>query len=247
MRCACSKKDLVSAGMKTLSVDVWSDIACPWCYVGKRRLEAALARFPHRDAVKVVWRAFELDPTAPRVRDKNVSYIERLAKKYGSSVAEAEGMIRRMTDVAAADGLTFHFERVQSGNTFDAHRVLHLAADRGVQDAVKERFLRAYMTEGEPIGEPDALVRLASEAGLDRDEVRRVLEGDRYAREVRDDEEEARQNGIRGVPFFVIGGRYAVSGAQTADVLLDALTRGWDREAESRLAEGAVCGPDGCA
>ena len=223
--------------MKTLSVDVWSDIACPWCYVGKRRLEAALARFSHRDAVKVAWRAFELDPTAPRVRDRSVSYIQRLARKYGSSTAEAEGMIRRMTDVAAGDGLAFHFDRVQSGNTFDAHRVLHLAAVRGVGDATKERFLRAYMTEGEPIGEPEVLARLAGEVGLDREEVRDVLAGDRYASDVRADEEDARTIGVTGVPFFVIGGRYAVSGAQTADVLLDALTRGWDREAESQLAE----------
>ena len=223
--------------MKTLSVDVWSDIACPWCYVGKRRLEAALARFPHRDAVKVAWRAFELDPTAPRVRDRSVSYIQRLARKYGSSKAEAEGMIRRMTDVAAGDGLAFHFDRVQSGNTFDAHRVLHLAAARGVGGATKERFLRAYMTEGEPIGEPEVLARLAGEVGLDREEVRDVLAGDRYASDVRADEEDARKIGVTGVPFFVIGGRYAVSGAQTADVLLDALTRAWDREAESQLAE----------
>src|SRR5690348_3186176 len=118
--------------MKKLTVEIWSDIACPWCYVGKRRLEAALAQFPHRDAVEVVWRAFELDPSAPRTRDASVSYAGRLAAKYGAQVAQAEGMIRRMTDVAAADGLDFHFERIRPGNTFDAHRLLHLAHERGV-------------------------------------------------------------------------------------------------------------------
>jgi predicted DsbA family dithiol-disulfide isomerase len=232
--------------MKRLEVDVWSDIACPWCYVGKRRLEAAIARFPSGGAVDVVWRAFELDPSAPRVRDSSVSYAERLAKKYGTGVAEAKGMLQRMTDVAAGDGLDFHFERIQSGNTFDAHRVLHLAHDRGVQDAVKERFLRGYMTEGEPIGEPEALVRLAGEAKLDPEEVRAVLAGDAYGSDVRADEEQARAAGISGVPFFVFGGRYAVSGAQSADVLLGALKQAWAEKAESPIAEGAVCGPDGC-
>jgi predicted DsbA family dithiol-disulfide isomerase len=247
MRCASRQKDLLSAAMRSLSVDVWSDIACPWCYVGKRRLEAALERFLHRDAVKIVWRAFELDPAAPRVRDRTVSYIERLANKYRTSTAEAEGMIRRMTDVAAGDGLDFHFDRVQAGNTFDAHRVLHLAAERGLQDATKERFLRAYMTEGEPIGEPEALVRLAGEAGLDPDEVRRLLASDAFAGAVRADEEDARKIGITGVPFFVFGGRHAVSGAQSADVLLDGLVRAWDRGGDVDHAEGAACGPEGCA
>jgi predicted DsbA family dithiol-disulfide isomerase len=232
--------------MKRLQVEVWSDIACPWCYVGKRRLEAALARFPHAANVDVVWRAFELDPGAPRVRDRSTSYAERLAKKYGKSPEQAQLMLDRMTEVAACDGLEFHFERAQSGNTFDAHRVLHLAHERGVQDAVKERFLRAYMTEGEPIGEPETLVRLAGEAGLDAEEVRAALAGDAYAREVRADEEKARAADIHGVPFFVFAQRYAVSGAQTPDVLLDALTQAWGPADEVSAAEGATCGPDGC-
>ncbi len=231
---------------KRLQVEVWSDIACPWCYVGKRRFEAALARFPHAASVDVVWRAFELDPSAPRVRDRSVSYAERLGKKYGKSPQQAQLMLDRMTEVAAADGLEFHFERAQSGNTFDAHRVLHLAHERGVQGAVKERFLRAYMTEGEPIGEPETLVRLGAEAGLDAGEVRSVLAGDTYAREVRSDEEQARSAGINGVPFFVFARRYAVSGAQTPDVLLEALTQAWGAAAEPSFAEGATCGPDGC-
>ncbi|WP_437757774.1 DsbA family oxidoreductase [Sorangium sp. So ce1389] len=236
--------------MKKLRVDVWSDIACPWCYVGKRRLEAALARFPHRDSVEVVWRAFELDPSAKRVLEPPVPYAERLAKKYGASVARAEAMIRQMTDVAAADGLDFHFEKVRPGNTFDAHRVLHLAAERGAQDAVKERLLRAYMTEGEAIGDPEVLARLAGEAGLDPDEVRAALEGDAYAREVRADEAEARAIGITGVPFFAFGGRYGASGAQPAEQLLHVLQKAWDEaaaEPEQAFAEGAACGPDGCA
>ena len=232
--------------MKRLQVEVWSDIACPWCYIGKRRLEAAIARFPHGAAVDVVWRAFELDPSAPRVRDRSVSYADRLAKKYGMPAAQAKLALERMTATAAGDGLEFHFERVQSGNTFDAHRVLHLALERGLQNAVKERFLRAYMTEGEPIGEPETLMRLASEAGLGAAEVRVVLTSDAYGAEVRADEEKARAAGITGVPFFVLGGRYAVSGAQSADVLLEALAQAWAAKVEAPAGEGAVCGPDGC-
>lgn len=245
-RTSCSQSTVEP--MKKLRIDVWSDIACPWCHVGKRRLEGALARFPHRDAVEVVWRAFELDPTAPRVIDLSVSYAARLAKKYGSSVADAEGMIERMTDVARRDGLDFHFERIRPGNTFDAHRVLHLAAERGRQDAVKERFFRAYLSEGEAIGEPEVLVRLAAEAGLDPDEVRSTLASDAHASDVRAEEDEARELGIRGVPFFVLGGRYAVSGAQPEDLLLRALAQAWSEleDEPPAIEEGAACGPEGC-
>jgi predicted DsbA family dithiol-disulfide isomerase len=234
--------------MNKLAVDVWSDIACPWCYIGKRRLEAALARFPQRDAIAVTWRAFELDPSAPRERDRGVSYAERLAKKYGSAVKDAQARLASMTEVARADGLDFRFDRVRSGNTFDAHRVLHLAGERGVQDAVKERFLLGYMTEGAPIGDPETLVRLAAQAGLDAGEVHEALTSGAYVAEVRADEDEAHRLGIHGVPFFVIGGRYAVEGAQPADLILGALTRAWtDLEAKPvTFAEGAVCGPEGC-
>jgi predicted DsbA family dithiol-disulfide isomerase len=231
-----------------LRVDIWSDIACPWCYVGKRHLEAAVERFPHRDEVEIVWHAFELNPSAPREMVETSSYAERLARKYGSSVPEAERRIAHMTELAKADGLSFRFDRIRPGNTFDAHRVLHMALEHGVQDAVKERFLRAYMTEGEAIGQPEVLVRLAAEAGLDPEEVRSQLADGGYANEVREDEEQAREIGIDGVPFFVLGGKYAVSGAQPADLLLQALHQAWnDRETEpAALAEGAACGPDGC-
>ena len=235
--------------MKKLRIDVWSDIVCPWCYVGKRRLEAALAQFPHRDGVEVVWRAFELDPSAPAVRDHGVSYAERLARKYATTVDHAQKMIQRMTEVAAADGLDFRFDRIRPGRTFDAHRLLHLAAERGLQDALKERLLRAYMTEGAAIGDRETLVKLASEVGLDPGEAEGVLATDAYSAEVRSEEDEARDLGVTGVPFFVIGGRYGVSGAQPAELLLRAVTAAWNELSEpaAPLAEGAACGPDGCA
>jgi predicted DsbA family dithiol-disulfide isomerase len=239
--------------MAKLRIDIWSDIACPWCYVGKRRLEQALTRFAHKDEVEIVWRAFELDPRAPRVRDPAQSYAERLAGKYGTTAPQAQGMIDRMVDTAAQDGLSLRFDHIRSGNTFDAHRLLHLAHERGKQDELKERFLRAYLTEGQAIGEPEVLRPLAREVGLDGAEVDAVLDGDRYSAEVRQDEAIARELQISGVPFFVMAGRLGVSGAQTADVLLGALDRAWSelvvpgaQTGNETFAEGAACGPDGC-
>jgi predicted DsbA family dithiol-disulfide isomerase len=236
--------------MNALRLDIWSDIVCPWCYIGKRRLEAALALFTHRDAIELVWRAFELDAGAPQASGTGSSYAERLAKKYNTSIAQAETQLRRMTDLAAAEGLDFRFDRIKPGNTFDAHRVLHFAATRGVQNAVKERLLRGYMTEGEAIGDPGVVARLAGEAGLEPDEVHAVLACDDYARDVRADEQEARELGVTGVPFFVFGRNYAVSGAQPAEVHLRALEQAWRELAaaggEPVVVEGAMCGPDGC-
>lgn len=231
-----------------LQVEVWSDIACPWCYVGKRRLEAALATFPHAAEVDVVWRAFELDPSAPRVQPESTSYPDRLAKKYRSTSEQAQVMIDRMVATAAQDGLELRFDRIRPGNTFDAHRVIHLAGEHGQRDAMKERCLRAYLTEGEAIGDVDVLERLAVEVGLDRAEVAALLAGDRFAAEVRAEEREARELGISGVPFFVIGRRLGVSGAQPAAVLHGALTQGWSERVDIEpIGEGAACGPDGCA
>lgn len=217
-----------------LTVDIWSDVVCPWCYLGKRRFEAALERFAHRDDVTVRWHSFELDPDAPQSNDEPAA--ERLARKYGMTVEEAEAKHAQMTEMGAAEGLEFRYDLSRSGNTFDAHRLIQLAGEHGLQDAVKERLLRAYFTEGEPIGDPDRLVALVAEAGLDADEARAVLDGDAYAGAVREDEQIARQIGIHGVPFFVLGRRFGVSGAQPADALLDALERAWDESARGAAA-----------
>jgi predicted DsbA family dithiol-disulfide isomerase len=233
--------------VEKLRIDVWSDIACPWCYIGKRHLEQALDKFAHKENVEIVWRAFELDPSAPRVRDSSQTYAERLARKYGTQPQEAQRRIDQMVGVAAKDGLEFRFDHIKPGNTFDAHRLLHLAHERGIQDAVKERMLRAYMTEGQAIGDPAVLLGLAREAGLDEQEARDVLDSDRYTAEVRADEALARELGISGVPFFVLTGRLGISGAQPADVLLGALDRAWAELAKpDEFARAAVCGPDGC-
>lgn len=208
-----------------MQVEIWSDVVCPWCAIGKRRFEAALARFEHRDEVTVRWRSFELDPTAPREREGTL--VEHLAAKYGTAPAQAQEMITRMTGTAAEAGWEFHLEHARGGNTVDAHRLIHLAAERGVQDAVKERLLRAYLTEGERIGDPATLARVVAEAGLDEAEAAEVLASDRYLDAVRADEAQARAYGITGVPFFVVDAAYGVSGAQPADALLDVLRTAW--------------------
>jgi predicted DsbA family dithiol-disulfide isomerase len=208
-----------------VQVEVWSDVVCPWCYLGKRRLESALGRFAHRDDVDVVWRSFELDPAAPRRRE--VSAAEHLASKYGMSAEQVASSWARLTALAEAEGLEYHLDRTQGGSSLDAHRLIHLGAERGIQDEVKERLLRAYFSEGAPIGEPEVLERLAIDAGLPAAEVAEVLASDRFAADVREDERRARLLGIQGVPFFAIDERYGISGAQSADVLLQALEAAW--------------------
>jgi predicted DsbA family dithiol-disulfide isomerase len=201
-----------------MQVEVWSDIVCPWCYIGKRRFERALEGFEHADEVEVVWKSFELDPSAPAHRGAT---LEHLARKYGISVDDARQMHERMEGVAAELGLEYHLEETQGGNTFDAHRLLHLAKERGVQDAMKERLMYAYFTDREPVGDREVLARLGEEVGLE--DAASVLASDAYAAAVREDEREARLFGISAVPFFVIDRYYAVEGAQPPEVLLSAL------------------------
>jgi predicted DsbA family dithiol-disulfide isomerase len=215
-----------------MQVEIWSDIACPCCYVGKRRFESALAQFDRRDEVVVTWRSFELDPEAPPERPGERA--AHLASKYGVSLEEARGMEQRMSEMAAGEGLQFRFDIARSGNTFDAHRVLHLAAERGVQDAVTDRLMRAYQSEGELMSDHAALARLAAEAGLDAGEVRAMLASDDYADAVREDEATAHGFGISAVPFFVVDRQFGAPGAQPPEVLLDLLQRGW--EARSRAS-----------
>jgi predicted DsbA family dithiol-disulfide isomerase len=220
-----------------LTVEIWSDVVCPWCYIGKRRFEAALEAFEHRDEVTVMWRSFELDPAAPSAVEGTAT--ERLAAKYGMSIERAEGLHRDMTERAAAEGLEFRFDLAQSGNTFDAHRLIHLAATYGHQAAAKERLMRAYFTEGAAISDPETLIGLMAEAGVDAGEARDVLLTDRFAEDVREDEQLAGQLGIQGVPFFVLDRRFGVSGAQPPEALVQALERAWG-EAVSGGSRGAA-------
>ena len=228
-----------------MHVEIWSDIACPWCSIGKRRFEAALAGFEHRDAVTVTWRSFELDPGAPAEREGELA--AHLASKYGSSVEQARARQAQLAEVAAAEGLDFRFDVARGGNTFDAHRLAHLAAAHGLQDAMEERLMRAYLGEGELMSDHAALARLAGEVGLPAGEVDELLAGDRFAAEVRDDERTGASLGITGVPFFVVDRAFGASGAQPPETLRGLLEHAWEaRPAVEVVAAGESCGIDGC-
>jgi predicted DsbA family dithiol-disulfide isomerase len=227
-----------------MKVEVWSDVVCPWCYIGKRRLEAALAQFEHADEVEVVWRSYELNPRAQPVSEG--LYVERLARKYNVTIEQALAMNERVARIAEDEGLHYRFDIARPGNTLDAHRVIHLAAEHGLQDAMKERLLAAYQCEGEAIGDRAVLVRQAATVGLDSDEVAVMLESDRFVDEVRADEAAAEELAITGVPFFVMGRKAAVPGAQDVDTMLLVLERAWAKLEAARVAEADACGPDGC-
>ena len=209
-----------------MHIDIWSDVVCPWCYLGKRRIERALEDFEHRGEESIAHRSFQLDPSKPR--HVTTSRRQMLMAKYHLAEDQVRAMDEKMERTAAADGLTYRLaEEGLTGNTFDAHRVLHLAKARGRENDVLDRLYRAYFSEQRSLFDTNSLVTLADEAGLDADEARRVLEGDAYAQEVAADLSEARMLGISGVPFFVIDDRYGVSGAQPVAVFRQALAHAW--------------------
>lgn len=227
-----------------MKIEVWSDVVCPWCYIGKRRLEAALAQFPQRDEVEVTYRSFELDPKAPVALD--ISLEEMLAQKYGMTAAQARQAQQRVVDTAAGEGITMRFDRAKTGNTFDAHRVIHHAREAGLDGAMKERLLAAYFTDGRAISDRDDLARLAGEVGLDEAAVRAMLDTDAHTTDVRDEERRAHAYGAGGVPFFVIDERYGVSGAQPTETLLQVLNKVQEERAPA-VEAGPACDDDGCA
>ncbi|MFD7508434.1 DsbA family oxidoreductase [Streptomyces sp. NPDC059853] len=214
-----------------MRIDVWSDVVCPWCFIGKRRLESALARYEHVGEVEVRWHSFQLDPTHPAgLREPTAAMLVR---KKGLAPEQVREMQQRVTELAAAEGLRYDLDRSISVNTLDAHRLLQLADRGGLGGAAHERLLTAHLCEGETVDDLDTLVRLGVEAGLDEAETRRALESGAYADEVAADVAEARRIGVSGVPFFVLDGTYGVSGAQPVDTFLHAL----------RTAAGAAPGP----
>ncbi|MGA4842748.1 DsbA family oxidoreductase [Streptomyces sp. G45] len=233
-----------------MRVEIWSDIACPWCYVGKARFERALASFPHRDSVEVVHRSFELDPD--RAKGDTTPVITMLTRKYGMSEAQAEAAEDGVGAQAGAEGLEYRTRGRDHGNTFDMHRLLHFAKAEGRQDELIGLLYRANFAEEESVFDSDdRLVALAAEAGLDADAARAVLaDPTAYADDVRADEREAAELGANGVPFFVLDRTYGVSGAQPAEVFEQALTQAWGNRSPLTVlsADGAdACGPDGCA
>jgi predicted DsbA family dithiol-disulfide isomerase len=218
-----------------MKIEIWSDVVCPWCYIGKRRFENALAAFEHRDKVEVTYRSFQLDPNAPKKFEGSID--EWLADSKGIRVEQSVALHARLAEMGKAEGLDYRFDKVKYGNTFDAHRLIHFAAHHGKQAEMKDRLQRAYFSEGALISDLDTLVGLAKEVGLDADEARSALVTDAHASEVRADIRRAHDIGVSGVPFFLIDEQYGVSGAQPTELFAQALRQIWD---ETHQAAGII-------
>ena len=238
-----------------MKIDIWSDIACPWCYIGKRRFEAALARFPHRDEVEVRWRSFQLDPSLPDHFDG--TEVEYLSERKGIDPAQLAGMLEQVTSQAAGEGLSYDYDSLVVANSFSAHRLIHLARAEGgnaAADAAKEALLSAHFEKGRDIGSADTLAEIGGSIGVDPERVRSMLAGGEFTEDVQADIAQARSLGISGVPFFVLDDKYGISGAQPTDLFSSALEQAWQEShplvnltpAAAGSADGPACGPDGC-
>lgn len=231
-----------------MKIEIWSDVACPWCYIGKRRFEAALEEFPHRDSVEVTWRSFQLDPTLPEHYDG--SELRYLSTRKGLAPRQVTQMFEHVAEQGAGVGLNYRFDKVVVANSFTAHRLLHLAAAHGLQDAAKERLLSDHFEHGRDIGSQAYLTELGTDLGLGRPEIDELFRTDKYADEVRADIDEARALGISGVPFFVLDRKFGLSGAQPKETFTAALNQAWQDTNPLVLVNsgdaGEACGPDGC-
>jgi predicted DsbA family dithiol-disulfide isomerase len=234
-----------------MKIEIWSDVACPWCYIGKRRFETALAAFPHRESVEVTWRSYQLDPTVPDHYDG--TELDYLSTRKGMAPEQVAQMFEHVAAQAKAEGLNYRFDDVVVANSFTAHRLIHLAAAHGRQDAAKERLLSDHFEHGKDIGNQDYLTSLGLDLGIDAGEVAELFSTDKYAADVRHDFEEGRALGINGVPFFVIDRKFGLSGAQPAETFTAALEQAWQDSNPLVLVNttgdgaGEVCGPDGCS
>lgn len=226
-----------------MTVEIWSDVMCPFCYIGKRRFEQALGQFEHAGRVNIQWKSFQLDPSLKTEPNKNVT--EHLAEKKGWTLAYAKDMNQHVTGMAKEVGLDYHFDKAVVANSFKAHRLSHLAGEQGLGDAMEERLFKAYFTEGRNIDDNATLAELGTGIGLDASSVSEVLNSDRYADEVNNDIAEAQMVGVRGVPFFVINRKYAVSGAQASETFLGALNKAWSEQEPTQEVNGQSCDVDG--
>lgn len=234
-----------------MKVEIWSDVMCPFCYIGKRKFEKALNEFPHQEHIQVSWKSFQLDPTT--VTDPSLNTIDHLAAKKGWSKDQAREATEHVSRIAKQIGITFDYEKAVVANSFDAHRLSHLAKKYGRQNELEEKLFAAYFTEGKNTADHDTLVQIAAEIGLDKTEVNALLKSDLYADQVKEDIDQAQQIGVRGVPFFVLDHKYAISGAQEPATFLQALTRAYEEhQKETPLQQvntdgsADACGPDGC-
>jgi predicted DsbA family dithiol-disulfide isomerase len=235
--------------MNKMKIEIWSDIVCPFCYIGKRKFENALDQFAHKNEVQVEWKSFQLNPEMQT--DKNKNIYQYLAERKGWSVEQSRNIHEQMARTAKEVGLNYNFDKAVPANTFNAHRLIHLAAKYDLQNEAEERLFSAYFTEGKNIDDKEILERLGIRIGLPEEEIRNILETDAYAYEVTMDEAEAQQLGVRGVPFFVIDSKYAVSGAQPSETFLKALQHAWKEYEKEKIissvntADGATCSKDG--
>lgn len=208
-----------------LKVQIWSDIMCPFCYIGKRRIEEALSQFDHKEAVEIEWKSFELDATFIPSTDDNLA--EHLAEKYRKDTDWAQNMLDNMTENAKTAGLDFHFEKAVLANSHNAHRLLHLAKKHNLANELKELLFKAYLTDGQDLNNLDTLNELGIEIGLEAEAIAQVLHSDTYSKEVKQDIQQANAIGVQGVPFFVFDNKYAISGAQPATAFLQTLEKVW--------------------
>jgi predicted DsbA family dithiol-disulfide isomerase len=234
-----------------MKVEIWSDIMCPFCYIGKRHYESALSMFEGRNQVEIEWHSFQLDPTIPKSNPSKENVYQYLADKKGITYEQSAKMHERVIEMARNAGLDYRFDKAIVANSFDAHRVIQLAKTRGLGDAVEERLFLAYFTEGKDFGDHATLVSIGKEIGLPEEEIKSALVSELYAEKVERDIQEAAEIGVQGVPFFVFDRKYAVSGAQPPEYFLQALNQSFDEwekaNPDTKLApaEGAVCSPDG--
>jgi predicted DsbA family dithiol-disulfide isomerase len=234
-----------------MRIEIWSDVACPWCYIGKRRFETALADFAHRDSVEVQWRSYQLDPGLPEHYEG--TELDYLSTRKGMARAQVSEMFEHVAEQARGEGLAYRFDDVVVANSFTAHRLIHLAAAHGKQDAAKERLLSDHFEHGKDIGSREYLTSLTRELGIDADEAAELFTSDKYAAEVRHDFAEGRALGVSGVPFFVIDRKFGLSGAQPAATFARALDQAWQESHPLQMAgaatldDGQACGPEGCS
>lgn len=236
-----------------MKIEIWSDIACPFCYIGKRKLEDALVGFPQKEQVDIEFKSYQLDPNAPLYSGQD--FYENMAVKFGS-VEQAKQMTANITEQAKAVGLDFRFDTMKPTNTFDAHRLTKFAKEHGKDTVVSEKLLHANFTDSKDVGDKETLADIAAEVGLNKEEALAVLEDKQaYAKEVHADIEEAKQLGITGVPYFIFNRKYAISGAQPTETFAQALNKVWEEEKSNTTFENlatnnesdAACGADGCA
>jgi protein disulfide-isomerase len=231
-----------------MKVDIWSDVRCPFCYIGKRKFEMALEKFPHKDGVKVEWHSFQLDPNLKTTSE--LSAIDHISEIKGISHEQALQMHRHVTSVAQEVGLDFDFDKAIVANSFNAHRLIQLAKTHGRGNEIEEQLFKAHFIEGKNIDDNEVLIQTGISAGLNEKEVREVLSSDAFAKEVKQDERQAQSIGVRGVPFFVLNDKYAVSGAQSPETFLEVLEQIWEEfEKEKKTlitVEGESCSADGC-